>query len=216
MTTRLTLSTFDGNKAGCPQARILNGELPASPECMADQVSASKRHLFMADIERYTLRVEHTVQGQTTGISMRNSDMTGRLLNSKGQVMKTFFPDGSSKGDIVSLGDFLTAGDVNLDATTDVPGSASDASNTLRYDGIVLVVYIKYMNSNVPPTTVNGTKLVTTESNSIQYEYTVRRVLKAEYKFESPDFLSDGTGNFVLFNRHGVRLVFKQIGEFLG
>ena len=102
----------------------------------------------------------------------------------------------------------LVLNDVSIDLT-DVPSSnPADKSNTLRYDGIVLVAYIEYRNKRTTYVSVTEN-----EANSIEYVYTVRRVKQAEYKFESPDYFSDGTGRYVLFNRHGVRIVFKQTGK---
>lgn len=106
----------------------------------------------------------HTVQGVTTNITLRSQDMNGALVDAQGNTVDEFEADINSHGDIFSVGDILrVANGVDLDGrllvlmyrvmlfleikigsqpvTSDVP--ASEPENTLRYDGIVLVMYIR-------------------------------------------------------------------------
>ena len=50
-------------------------------------------------------------------------------------------------------------------------------------------------------------------AESIEYEYSVKRVDRAEYKYEEPIYYTDGTSQFAIYNRHGIRIVFKQVGK---
>jgi hypothetical protein len=114
--TRLTLSQF-GSPVGCnaSQADIFTSELPTVSSCLPTQVNGTKKAFFVADIDNYTFRIEHTVLGKETQLSLRNADMSGKLLGADGSTLRDFTPDSESKGDIISLNEFLQAANVDLD-----------------------------------------------------------------------------------------------------
>ena len=88
--------------------------MPTTEDC-AERVGP-KTTYFLADIERYTLMIAHTVQGIETDITIRNQDMHGQLVGSDGRLLRDFPMDQRYFGDILSVGEALqAAGDINLD-----------------------------------------------------------------------------------------------------
>lgn len=51
------------------------------------------------------------------------------------------------------------------------------------------------------------------DASRLAYEYSVRRVPDSEFKYEEPIYAGDGSGSVTILNRHGIRLVIKQIGS---
>ena len=114
VTTRLSVSTYASN-ATCTTVNLIDGDLPLSPDCI-QKPTGSKKSYFLADIEKYTLRVEHTVQGESTGISMRGSEMNGVLVDRNGTKLKEFVEDINRVGDIITVEELLrAAGGLNID-----------------------------------------------------------------------------------------------------
>jgi hypothetical protein len=86
---------------------------------MPKPVNNSKFATFTADIERYTVRVEHVVAGYSSKIVQRSAQMVGTLRDQNDQVIADFAVDPTSKGDIFTVADLLKAADnVNLDGTS--------------------------------------------------------------------------------------------------
>ncbi|KAF9359061.1 cytochrome c oxidase subunit 1 [Mortierella sp. AD094] len=168
---------------------------------------------LVADIERFTLMLEHSIRGQASGVQMRSGNMDSGLLrdSQSGEVLRTFtdesrYVSASSgndtklvhlAGDVMTMGEFLRASGVNLDDLSRSP--TASAGETVRTSGVVVIVVIQYAAKGWNP-------------NRITYEYLPKAIPDQEYKvIETIRDFRDG--NRVEINRHGVRIVFSQAGQ---
>ena len=172
---------------------------------------------MVADIERFTLMLEHSIRGQATGVQIRSGNMESGILrdSATGQALRTFTDqsryvpaatrpgantnssnatvssgDGNIihlAGDVMTVGEFLKAAGVNLD---EISGSPTAAPNeTVRSSGVVVIVVIQYAAKGWNP-------------NRISYEYLPKAIPDQEYKVIETmrDFKG---GSRVEINRHG-------------
>ncbi|KAF9197618.1 cytochrome c oxidase subunit 1, partial [Haplosporangium sp. Z 27] len=215
ITTRAQITEYGPfNNQSDSQKSICNVNIPTVG---CDPYSAPSTLLLptsvVADIERFTLMLEHSIRGQATGIQIRSGNMVSGLLrdSESGDVLQTFTDEtryvsdnsgDSTKvvhlaGDVMTVGEFLKASGVNLDdlslAPTATPGE------TVRTSGVVVIVVIQYAAKGWNP-------------NRISYEYLPKAIPDQEYKVIETirDFKN---GNRVEINRHGVRIVFSQAGQ---
>eukprot|EP00730_Choanoeca_flexa_P001710 TRINITY_DN10750_c0_g1_i2.p1 TRINITY_DN10750_c0_g1~~TRINITY_DN10750_c0_g1_i2.p1 ORF type:complete len:412 (+),score=74.78 TRINITY_DN10750_c0_g1_i2:531-1766(+) len=163
--------------------------------------AGTKRDYFVAQAENFTIRIRHAVRGSTVnrqGANTGDRPMSGRIEFADGTHRE--WPDSqlwygqpqndSRSGDIMSVGELLEA--VGLRSDDDgVDGG------TLRYDGLNIIVYIRYEM---------------TGSNRLRYTYEPRALSNAEYKVEQVVYTDDQLTR-TIYNRHGVRFIFVQIGE---
>ncbi|KAG0001574.1 cytochrome c oxidase subunit 1 [Entomortierella chlamydospora] len=192
-----------------------NGNIPTTSKC--DPYQAPSTLLLptslVADIERFTLMLEHSIRGQASGVQMRSGNMVSGLLrdSQSGEVLRTFTNEsryvstGSGNdtelvhlaGDVMTMGEFLKASGVNLDDPSMAP--TATAGETVRTSGVVVIVVIQYAAKGWNP-------------NRISYEYLPKAIPDQEYKvIETIRDFRDG--NRVEINRHGVRIVFSQTGQ---
>ncbi|KAF9400447.1 cytochrome c oxidase subunit 1 [Mortierella sp. AD011] len=192
-----------------------NVNIPTTSKC--DPYQAPSTLLLptslVADIERFTLMLEHSIRGQASGVQMRSGNMVSGLLrdSQSGEVLKTFTNEsryvsiGSGNdtqlvhlaGDVMTMGEFLKASGVNLDDLSMAP--TATAGETIRTSGVVVIVVIQYAAKGWNP-------------NRISYEYLPKAIPDQEYKvIETIRDFRDG--NRVEINRHGVRIVFSQTGQ---
>ncbi|KAF9439167.1 cytochrome c oxidase subunit 1 [Entomortierella beljakovae] len=170
---------------------------------------------LVADIERFTLMLEHSIRGQASGVQMRSGNMVSGLLRDSetGNVVKTFNDqsrhisvveggNNSSRsvhlaGDVMTVGEFLRASGVNLEEISQSP--TASAGETVRSSGVVVIVVIQYAAKGWNP-------------NKISYEYLPKAIADQEYKvIETIRDFKDG--NRVEINRHGIRIIFSQTGQ---
>jgi hypothetical protein len=97
----------------------------------------------------------------------------------------------------------------NLDTFGDVDcgnSTVSEGCESSRYSGVVLQVNIEYYNNQ---------EVFNFNPNRVQYRYTVDHVKESEFKaYEITQVSEDGRGR-TQNNRHGIRIVFRQIGTFV-
>ncbi|KAI9140005.1 hypothetical protein BKA69DRAFT_1126033 [Paraphysoderma sedebokerense] len=204
LTTRVTI-TYNS----APHFTGCSPIVSPSADCALKFNKSESVTYHVANIEDYTLMIEHTVKGKNVKKSVVNSDMKGELVFSSWKPSKKFSPSYSGEsprpadvpGDIISVGDILDAADINLDSISSAPGAGPNES--LRSSGIVLIMFIDYSNS---------------ESNytELTYKYLPGSIQKAEGKIVEVIY-DVSLGNYVQLNRHGVRIKFIQtgtIGEF--
>ncbi|KAG0324855.1 cytochrome c oxidase subunit 1 [Dissophora globulifera] len=201
--------------------------LPTIPGC--DTTNTPTTSLLptslVADIERFTLMLEHSIRGQATGVQIRSGNMESGLLRDSitGEVIRSFndknrfvpaasasislnttngIGGGSEKmvhlaGDVMTMGEFLRAAGVNLDELSTAPTATN--GETVRSSGVVVIVVIQYAAKGWNP-------------NRISYEYLPKAIPDQEYKVIETirDFRN---GRRVEINRHGIRIVFSQAGQ---
>lgn len=97
------------------------------------------------------------------------------------------------------ISDLDTFGDVECE-----PDEVSEGCESSRYSGIVLQVNIEYNNNQ---------EVFSFNTNRVRYRYTVDHVKESEYKaYEILDTEDGDSRARVENNRHGIRIVFRQIG----
>ncbi|CAG8536195.1 1082_t:CDS:10, partial [Cetraspora pellucida] len=208
-TTRASVTNFL-NQAGCDSFNVAS---PTSQCLVKTKNNPNNRTImpksYIADIENYTVMIEHSVRGSSTSIALRNGVMNGALCSSNGKnciaVTNASRTEANPRadGDIYSIKDILTAAGANLDALSTAPGADKAAGETYRSSGIVIVVIIEYKN-------------VQFKLDQIEYKYLPQVIDGNEYKaVENIHNTTDGS--YTVIERHGIRLVFQQhgtIGQF--
>lgn len=160
---------------------------------------------YVAGVEDMTVMLSHGVYGIKNDLATNFRDMEGAELLSaggaggdSGKVLQDFGGDPDRPGDIISIGELLNAaGGVTLD-------EINLNSDTKRYDGVVLLIVIVY----------SGTGM----DSSLSYQYHVKHVPGAEFKYEQVSYSSEQAGaqtswKRTIWNRHGVRLVVIDAGQ---
>ncbi|KAI9187879.1 hypothetical protein H9P43_002270 [Blastocladiella emersonii ATCC 22665] len=221
VTTRVTVSNTTTASPNCGYG-ALN---PPSVDCIPQIDRASSRTYYAANIEDYTLMVEHTARGKSTSRSARNGDLLGSLKSKTGSPIAVYVPtqsnaettklatamvDGAANrivarspsvaGDVMTIRQLLDAADLSsLDVKSTAPGAG--ANETVRESGIVILVMVTYTNRR-------------DDSSALTYSYDVSNVSGAEAKFlESvPITNAAGSTTIQIRNRHGLRIVFTQTG----
>jgi hypothetical protein len=165
------------------------------PDCVYQTTDLAS--YFIADIEHFTLLIDHTVYAPTVGIQENAKSLPGSMKFSNGSTMHLNGPIDfiGQKGepDIVQLSTLLLAAGINsLDDE-----SLVNASSTMRNDGIVLMIFIEYSNTN------------TYNLNDLSYSYEPYIITNTKFKSVEP-LLGDNSRQII--NRHGIRMIFIQDG----
>ncbi|KAF0502321.1 P2X purinoceptor 4 [Gigaspora margarita] len=197
---------------------------PNQPGCNTLRVSSPADHCFfkptnnnvtilpnsyIADIEDYTVMIEHSIRGEATSIAIRNGVMDGELVSYNGTTIRKITnatrmaSNPYAAGDIFTVQEILTAAGANLDAPSTANSANKTAGETYRSSGIVIAIIIEYKN-------------VALKTNTITYRYLPRAINGNKYKAVE-NIYNTTDGSTTLINRNGIRLVFQQhgtIGEF--
>ncbi|GAM19547.1 hypothetical protein SAMD00019534_027220 [Acytostelium subglobosum LB1] len=168
-----------------------------SPTCTYATYNQSL--FYIPDIENFTIMLDHTVSAPNLGIQYNARQLPGRLLNSSGHVWTPPAPNVvgvQSQYDIMTVGTCLAAAGIyNLDGP-----SLSNASRSMRDDGVILLVFITYSNT------------YTYNTNNFRYTYQFKVIKDTKFKAEEPIFTTDVNNRYV-FDRHGVKMLFIQTGS---
>jgi len=160
--------------------------------------SADAKNIYIADIDRFTLLIDHTMYAPISGIQRNALTLHGYIENpekkevSINQGINTIGVAG--KPDIIELGLLLNYTGINLDAP-----SLINPNLTIRYDGLIILVFIDYSNT------------YSRSTNNIKYTYSASVVQDTEFTVVEPIVL-DRIQNRFVFKRHGIRLLFFQTG----
>ncbi|KAJ9444708.1 P2X receptor A [Diplonema papillatum] len=225
LTTRVNVTRFVPLENRC----LLNATLFAAPPCPDWEMDPQPTLTGTADVITYyvaepevsTYLIVHAVYGQKNDLVMTSTlDMPkARLANSDGDYIRNFCDNANTgdmdikcddenpatgrSGDILSLKELLNAADLQPDPATGTYLDRIDSSlssDTLRYDGLVLVIIIDYAGSGYT-------------KNSIKYTYRVKYVPHAEYKYLEVKDENNGTHTTrTTYNRHGVRVLVVASG----
>ncbi|KAL6072949.1 Purinergic receptor [Balamuthia mandrillaris] len=170
-----------------------------SPTCVYVNAQPPET-FFIANIENFTLLIDHSMFTQEVGLQANSRELPGKLVNQHGHEMKDPFPGDSigqaGKADIIHLSLLLEAAGIH---SLDTP-SSNNATLSKRYDGIVLLVFITYSNT------------FSFNTKSVHYEYSVHEVSSTKFKSVEP-ILTKNITTRQTWNRHGIRLIFIQQGR---
>ncbi|RUP02119.1 hypothetical protein BC936DRAFT_140644 [Jimgerdemannia flammicorona] len=189
LTTRVIMSQY----APRPNCNFI---LSTSPSCIYEAQNATNvtSPMYIADIESYTLMIEHSIRGKATSLGLRNGLLDGVLKSRNGTVIATYKNSTNNPhvdGDIITVGDLLMASGTDLDSKSYAPGADRANNETQRSAGIVIVIVINYSNS---PSNLD----------QITYEYLPQMIVGNEYKVLEVDDTSSANGAVTVLNRHGV------------
>jgi hypothetical protein len=189
VTTRVT-NTSQDLEGGCSLASNTCKYVPVT----------KPNDIFIADIENFTLLIDHAMYTSQLGIQANGQDLSGSLVDVNGNKI-TNLPKGDTVGmvgkqDILHMSVVLQAAGIS---SLDTP-SFNDPAKSKRDDGIVLLVFITYSNT------------FSYNTGDINYEISVKPVTDTKFKSEQPIY----TKNYekrVIWNRHGIRLLFLSVGS---
>lgn len=188
---------------------------------------------LVADIERFTLMLEHSIRGQATGLQIRSGNMEEGLLrdSGSGEVLKTFTDQTRYvPAAVTSTGEAKAVnGSVTASATATMDGSKMVhlAGDVMTVGEFLQAAGVKLDDISTSPSayvneTVRSSGVVVIvviqyaakgwNPNKISYEYLPKAIPDQEYKVIETirDFRG---GNRVEINRHGIRIVFSQAGQ---
>lgn len=174
--------------------------------CADPFTKTDSRIIYLAGTENYTIGISHQFQASVlASLHPRNpnyagasSALNGRLIDLDGRTLMEFkVPRGKvakDTPDIMRTSDLLRAADVNLRNPT--PGDKDGHSDF--YNGIVVMVLIKYSNVDGPTT----------------YTYSVQKIPNAAYKvFEVRSASRDTDSDRTILKRAGVKFIFTVTGD---
>ncbi|CAB4446561.1 unnamed protein product [Rhizophagus irregularis] len=136
--------------------------LASSPEdaCIIDSHKTHKTHgesimnsSFIADIENYTVMIEHSIASIDGKFLLKNRLMNGQFLSFDDKtVIKSWWAsdeeelmiDPKADGDVLTMKEILDAAGADLSACSSAPGANKDASESNRSSGIIVVIVIYY------------------------------------------------------------------------
>ncbi|KAI8818275.1 uncharacterized protein EV422DRAFT_537896 [Fimicolochytrium jonesii] len=205
LTTRVTILTYpdvtiaaDGTNANCTYI------LATSPNCSINQVKPiSSKTYFIANLEEFTIMVEHSVRSDLLRKSTHNREMTGEIVYAETNTPIYKFDSTYQRtsnasgipGDVFPVSTMLQAAGVDLDGKS--MGLTAKPGDTVRTRGMVITVAMNYENVGV--------------SNDLFYTYRPSKVELQQYKIieERVDLAG---GHYLSLNRHGIRLELVQTG----
>jgi hypothetical protein len=178
------------------QELINNCSLTEDPTCAYE--STFNETFFIADIEHFTLLIDHTVYAPIVGIQENAKALRGSMSYYNNTPMTLEGPPNNVIGqknlpDIVQIQTLLQAAGIeSLDQN-----STYNSTSTMRYDGIVLMIFIEYSNTE------------TYDLDDISYTYKPTLITNTEFKSVEP---IEGPYMRQVYNRHGIRMIFVQDG----
>lgn len=199
--------------------------------------TVSMNTTFAADVEFYTLYIDHAFAVSGDGVSQNGIGLAGRLLDTEGKRVDpcaayTSLPNTTAvqcppyislgrrgRRDIIALRTLMDAAGMphGLDGVAGSSAAGLD-SQTHRFAGMVLNVYIAYTNSFLAG---DGSQAGTGSISQGVVEYTVTATLAADtdYKVQSATPVLGESPSALRFhyNRHGIRvnvLTTAHIGRF--
>ncbi|KAN0037339.1 hypothetical protein ACTFIV_002683 [Dictyostelium citrinum] len=155
-------------------------------------------NVYLADIESFTVYIDHTMYAPSSQIQFNGDDLSGYVLDQNGneiqlnESVNTIGVEG--KPDILQLGKLLEFAGVNLDGP-----SLVNSSNSIRYDGCILFVFIEYSNT------------FSYDLKKIKYVYSIKKVDDTAYDVPEVIILNNENSR-LYYKRHAIRLIFIQTG----
>ncbi|KAG0088025.1 cytochrome c oxidase subunit 1 [Podila epicladia] len=198
---------------------------------------------LVADIERFTLMLEHSIRGQATGIQIRSGNMEyGVLRDTAGQVIKTFNEESryvpATPATVALSNDSITT-TARVNSTVHIASNATStataaSSGTVHLAGDVMTVGEFLKAAGVDLDSLSGSPTASANETVRSSGVVVIVVIQYAAKGWNPNRISYEYlpkaipdqeykiietirdfrgGNRVEINRHGIRIVFSQAGQ---
>jgi len=178
-----------------------------TPDCVYK--TANYTNMFVAVAENFTIMIDHSFLAPAVDVHGEARTLSGTLIGRDGQPIQPQNPAVERIGqagfnDIIMVDTFMKA--AGLQNLNDESGYISlkpgdKTRESYRFAGTVLMVYITYSNT------------YSFDLSAIDYTYSATFLNSTEFKVtENVPTLQDSTTR-TLYDRHGVRLLFKQVGE---
>ncbi|KAJ3201547.1 NADPH-adrenodoxin reductase, partial [Dinochytrium kinnereticum] len=167
-----------------------------------------------------TLLIDHTARSSIDSpVALSTNGMVGKLYNTKGKEIADFDEKYHSEnrvkginGDIIAVGDILSAAGVDLKALSGAPGARPDENQ--RSAGVVVSFLINYQNRESGFKDLNNValkyKYYPTAGIIPETKHAVN-FANTEYKVQQSVFNQNGTVS--VLDRHGIYIVFAQSGQ---
>eukprot|EP00667_Euglena_gracilis_P003636 EG_transcript_3647 len=170
----------------------------------------SSEVFFSAGVEYSTVFIDHSIRNVNGDIERNLANMHGVLVDYDGTEVKRFYPRAPGISNtqyilerVLTINDLLKAASGKAAQWT--LNSASDAgkdgANSLRYDGIMLIVSIEYDNTR------------TFSQKDVEFVMEVRKLPNTEYKTEYSITNQTDPSRVVEVSMHGVLIVVVQTGR---
>jgi len=166
---------------------------------------------YLADIERFTLQLDHTFYAPNLNIQHNAKGMKGYVVKTIEEIQnfddstnKSFKPY-LSKGEVIGVEDELdivSVGSLLRMAGVDIDKQSVREGESIRYSGAIFLVFLDYQNSMTRWFT-NGTR----------YSIRVEMINDTEYKAVQTVYTKKLDGGRTIYNRHGLHFVFLQTGK---
>lgn len=158
---------------------------------------------FLAGVTNFTIGVSSSFYAPSPRFQMdffngNSREFSGKLKMGKDKY-KYFPSEASDRPDVMTLGELLEAGGVDLASPSKTP------TNSKYYSGVVLLVLQKFSNGEF------------SHMNEITYEYVVKEVTGSDYKLFENRQISDPNDPVEKrwsIKRAGVKIVFVISGDF--
>ncbi len=207
-----------------------------------DAPHADGKTYFIADMERYTLLLDHTVIGPTINVSASGRSCQGWLKVTRDALLwqdlcarSDAYPKDYSEVHRVNGGvpaecyirpnttyDSHTGNTTGLDvfdvevmlavAGIDLDGTSPTNDRSIRYNGAAMVVNIRYQNWDYAVGTYLNFRSKHGDMCTVPYEYELSSVLDTSSKRQTVVH-TDFPNHRALLNEHGVRLFVLQTGS---
>lgn len=198
--------------------------------------SSPANSYFVADVDAFTLRVDHAVRSASLGLRTVSAQrLRGDVVRcvsgtacspvspSHWEVVHEFVP---GEPDILPLGSLLATASVGdeVGASLDDAAADDDSGASLRHEGVVLMLSVQYDNTGtlIPGSGPRHT-LFGDPNDNIRYRWRLRLLPELRFKVEEaagagaaagafPSLGAAGAALRVVRSRHGVLIVVVQTG----
>jgi len=159
--------------------------------CVPPSTPSSTYRYYTANIENYTLYMEHAIFGRQNNILVSNFNCEGKMIMPNGQDIA--FNEPNRTGDILSVQTIVNAADI---ASLD---DSSGLGSSYRYDGLLIVAVVTYNN-------------YVTRPSKFHYMYELYAMPNQDVISMQPTEVLPG-GTTRQRNWYGVRVIFLVVGE---
>eukprot|EP01101_Sappina_pedata_P001130 TRINITY_DN11239_c0_g1_i1.p1 TRINITY_DN11239_c0_g1~~TRINITY_DN11239_c0_g1_i1.p1 ORF type:complete len:403 (+),score=80.14 TRINITY_DN11239_c0_g1_i1:82-1209(+) len=169
----------------------------SEPNCTYTQ--AGPATIYVADIERFTLMIDHAFTAPVMGLQKNANSLIGQLLDSEGNEMVlngTNVVGKQGYNDIMEIDILLEAAGIT---SLNLPFDNTNSS-TMRSTGIIILVNIDYTNMR------------TYRTRYVEYIMTATQILNTEFK-ELESISREYPNSLIQLNRHGIQILITQTGN---